>query len=326
MPELAVSVVCSTYQRAARLRSLLEALEAQTLDKDLFEVVIVANGCTDDTAAVLDEFATHGSIDLRPVTLGVNRGASGGRNAGWRAARAPFVAFTDDDCAPSPEWLEAGLAAAAETGAAIVVGRTQPNPAQAQNEGVWSRTQTVTSRLGTTFFNTCNIFYRRADLEAVGGLDEEFRTKGGEDTDLGWSIEALGAKAVFAERALVFHDISKGSFRAALREASTWVDIPRVKKKHRARVRPVLHHGVFWKPSHEYVLIALASIGAGAVVRNPIPLAGVLPWVYYRLRKNPVWRRDKAKRIAHLPHAFVLDTVEMTTMVRGSVRHKTLVL
>jgi GT2 family glycosyltransferase len=324
MPD--VSVVCSTYQRSARVRLLLAALEGQTLDKDRFEVVIVNNGSTDDTAATLAEIARDTKLTLRPLTIEVNQGASGGRNAGWRAATAPLVAFTDDDCAPTPEWLAALLDAEKATGAGIVVGRTLPNPAQKQNEGIWSRTQTVNSKNGTTFFNTCNILYRRADLEAVGGFDQEFRTKGGEDTDLGWCVEELGTTAVFAEDALVFHDIAKGSFKAALREASTWVDIPRVTKKHRVRAKPILAYRFFWKPSHAWVLVALASFGASAATRTGFGLVGVLPWVYWRTRKNPLFRGSKAQRPLYLPHAFLLDTVELTTMVRGSVRHRTLVL
>jgi GT2 family glycosyltransferase len=325
MTEPEVSVVCSTYQRSARLLLMLEALEKQTLDHDRFEVVVVDDGSTDGTAAALADFAKHSSLNLRPIIFEANQGRGPGREAGWRAARAPIVAFTDDDCAPAPEWLEAGVAAA-QTGAAIVVGRTLPNPAQAHNAGIWSRSQAIGAKNGTLYFHTCNIFYRRADLEAVGGFDREFRAKGGEDTDLGWRVEARGGVAVFAEDALVFHDVVAGSFRSALREASKWIDIPRVTKKHRKRARPLLAYRLFWKPSHAYVVVALASVGVTVATRNVFWLAGLLPWVYYRLRKNPLWRGSKAQRIVYLPHAFVLDTVEVATMARGSVRHRVLVL
>ena len=145
MSELVLSVVCSTYSRSARLASLLQGIEAQTLDPAEYEVIIVNNGSQDDTARLLAEFGAHTKLNLRTVTLEPNRGAAGGRNAGWRSATAPIVAFTDDDCVPDAGWLRAGLAVMQSTGAAIVCGQTQPNPAQRSNEGPWSRTQTVNS-------------------------------------------------------------------------------------------------------------------------------------------------------------------------------------
>jgi GT2 family glycosyltransferase len=323
---LDVSVVCSTYSRASRLESLLRALEGQTLPFDRFEVVIVNNGSTDETPEVLDKFVADSGLQLRPVTLTPNRGAAGGRNAGWRAARAPIVAFTDDDCVPAPDWLENGLAAVKASPPGIVVGRTQPNPAQRANHGAWSRTQIVDETNGTKYFNTCNIFYRHDDLAAAEGFDEEFRTKGGEDTDLGWRVEAAGAISTFAPDALVLHDINPGSFRSALREASTWIDIPRVTKQHPVRARPLLIHRVFWKESHEFVLLALVSIVAAGLSRRFWPLLGVLPWVYWRGVKRPAWRGSKRRRQLYLPHVFVLDAVELASMARGSVRHRTLVL
>ena len=86
-------------------------------------------------------------------------------------------------------------------------------------------------------------------------------------------------------------------------------------------------HRVFWKESHEYVLLALASMLAGAVLRNVLPLIGVIPWLNWRARRNPFTRRaSKAQRLMLLPHVFVLDAVELSTMVRGSARHRTVVL
>lgn len=321
-----VSVVCSSYNRATRLRSLLAGLEAQTLDASRFEVVIVDNGSGDDTQATLREFAASTRLNLRVVTIEQNRGASGGRNAGWRAATADLVAFTDDDCVPAPTWLASGLAVFGDLRPAVLVGRTIPNPAQTHITGPFMRTQTVTEELGKKYMNTCNIFYRRADLEAVDGFDERFETKGGEDTDLGWRVLDRGGAVAFSEDALVLHDVNKGSFKAAVKEAITWRDIPLVAKRHPKRARPLLVHRLFWKKTHEYVLVAFVSVGATVAIRNVIPMVGVLPWVYYRLRKNPLTRSSKVDRFRYLPHAMAIDALEVTTMVRGSVKNRTFVL
>ena len=320
----AVSVVCSTFQRAQKLAPFFAALEAQTLDPDTFEVVIVDDGSKDDTGAVLEQLAANSKLRTRIVSFDENQGRARGRNAGWRAATAPVVAFTDDDCAPEPQWLEAGLKAVAQTNATVVVGRTDPNPAQLHNTGAFSRTQRVNESSGTRYFHTCNIFYRRDALEELGGFDIGFRFKGGEDTDLGWRLLERGGTVAFADDAVVLHDVSKSSYRAALREAATWLDIPRVTRLHPVKARPMLVHRLFWKKTHELVIVAAGGIVFAALVRNPIPLLAVIPWVNFRLRKWPIVK--DARRVLFLPHAFLIDVVEVTAMVRGSIINRVLVL
>ncbi len=321
----AISVVCSTFQRSSKLPALFASLEAQTFDCDRFEFVIVNDGSGDDTAAVLERLLAGSPLRARVVSLEANRGRSGGRNAGWRASAAPIIAFTDDDCVPTPDWLEKGYAAMKEADALIVVGRTEPNPAQAHNDGAFSRTQRVTEASGKRLLHTCNIFYRREDLEAVGGFDEKFNSKGGEDTDLGWRVLDRGVPVTFAADALVWHDVSAGSFRAAMREAATWLDIPRVVAVHPGRARPLLVHRLFWKKTHELVLLVVASVALAVMVRSPLPLVGVVPWVNFRIRKWPIVP-DKRGRVAYLPHALLLDLLEVSAMVRGSIRNRTFVL
>src|SRR2546423_11019175 len=117
-----ISVVVPSHGRPVRLRWLLNALAEQTLARERFEVV-VAHDSGPVTAELLH---THPvaprEIELPPC------GAAPKRNAGWRAARAPLVAFTDDDCRPPPEWLERALAAAPRHPGAIVQGTTMPHP------------------------------------------------------------------------------------------------------------------------------------------------------------------------------------------------------
>ena len=58
-------------------------------------------------------------------------GPGGERNAGWREARAPIVAFTDDDCEPTPQWLARTLAACRAYPDAVTQGITLPHPSEA---------------------------------------------------------------------------------------------------------------------------------------------------------------------------------------------------
>jgi GT2 family glycosyltransferase len=316
----AVSVAVSTYRRASSLPELIAALEAQTLPRDRFEVVIVDDGSPDETATVLDRLQRTSPLTIRTIHTGTNQGAAAGRNRAWREARAPIVAFTDDDCRPQPTWLQSGLEAMGES--KVVVGRTQPPPEQeVLTAQPFSRVLRVEE---ARFFETANVFYRRADLEAVGGFDESFRTSC-EDTDLALRIVPDGQGVSFVPGALVYHDVRPSDFVAAFRETTRWVDVPHVIGRHPDRRAQLLHRRYFWRRSHPTVLLALAGLLLAGMRRSPWALALVGPWVHHRVRVEPLTYGPR-RRWMVLPAAFVLDVFEVVVMVQGSVRHRALVL
>src|SRR5439155_12779705 len=95
-----VSVVIPVRDGAASLPPLLDALAAQTLRREEFEVIVVDNASTDGTADVAR------AAGARVVSEAIaNR--SRARNAGFAAAQTDLIAFTDGDCVPDPRWLEA---------------------------------------------------------------------------------------------------------------------------------------------------------------------------------------------------------------------------
>jgi GT2 family glycosyltransferase len=322
-----VSVAISTYQRASRLPRLVAALEAQTLPRDEFEVIIADNGTTDETARVLADLAARTSLDLKVVRVDMNRGPAGGRNAAWRSARAPIVAFTDDDCMPAPGWLEAGLRAM-DGERRVVAGRTVPDPEQDGRRGPFSLSVAVDE---VRYFNTCNILYRWEDLETAGGFDESFTTPGGEDTDLGLRVKATGAEAVFSPEALVIHEVTPSSFATVLRQTLRWSDIPLFIRKHPGARRWLLYYGgVFWRPSHPRVILAatgaiFAAAGVATTPYSALALVLTVPWLWFRIRRRPLAPGPR-RRLLVLPGAFIIDLLEVLVMLKGSLRHRTLVL
>jgi GT2 family glycosyltransferase len=318
-PTPKVTVAVSTYQRAGSVLRLVKALEGQTLDRDAFEVVIADDGSTDETPAVLDELVRTSPLHITVLRSDRNRGQAVGRNRAWAAARAPVVAFTDDDCQPQPKWLEAGLEAMSH--AKIVVGRTAPPPDQQHlTAGPFARTLRVED---ARFFQTANVFYWKSDLEAVGGFDETF-VLSGEDTELALRVSPAGAGAVFVPDALVYHDVRPSDFGAAARELFRWVDLPHVIALHPDR-RDLLHRRYFWRAAHPPVLLAMAGMAGALLRRNPALLLLVLPWIRHRVQVAPLSWGPRRRWIV-LPAAFVLDFLEVAVMVRGSIRHRALVL
>ena len=314
-----VTVAVSTHGRAELLPKLVGGLVTQTLDPATFEVVIVDDGSPDESAACLEELARAVPFCLRILRHGRNRGAAAGRNTAWRAAAAPVVAFTDDDCVPTPRWLEEGLAAMRPEH--FVVGRTAPDPAEAHAlDHPFSRSMTVDA---PRFFETCNVFYRRADLEAAGGLDESFST--GEDTDLGLRMVEAGRVPVWAPHALVHHRVRPGDLRAHLREARRWTALPLVLKRHPGRRGELVHRWVFWKRTHPPTVAAIAGAGIALATRSWRPLLLGAWWIRHRLVVEPVCS-SRTRRVTSLPGTFAVDAAEVVTMVEGSVRHRSLLL
>ena len=101
-----VSVVIPTYNRSEYLRKAIQSLIDQTLPRDQFEIIVVDNGSTDRTKAVVSE--EFGNFNLRYVKE-PKVGLCWARNTGWLSANGDYVAYLDDDAIASRRWLEAIL-------------------------------------------------------------------------------------------------------------------------------------------------------------------------------------------------------------------------
>jgi GT2 family glycosyltransferase len=315
-----VSVAVSTYRRLDQIERLLHALAEQSLPAAEFEVVVYDDGSADGTVDAIRALASHLPYSLRVHEGAVNRGPACGRNVAWRVATAPVIAFTDDDCVPQPDWLREGLAYFDDPQVVSTVGRVEPAPDQYADLGPFSRTLSVHD---ARFFATANCFYRRAALETADGFDERFRRAAGEDTDLGLRVLALGGRAAYAEEAVVHHDIRPSELRAAASEAwRKWIDLALVVRKHPEIRSTLLYRRVFWKPSHAFLLLAIA--GAVGAAFWPWAGAAVLPYLYFRVRRAPL--AGGIRRVTTLPGALILDLLEVGTMVRSTLRYRTLIL
>jgi glycosyltransferase involved in cell wall biosynthesis len=101
---IAVSVVISTFNRGAVLQQALDRILNQDATDFVYEIIVVDNNSHDNTRAVVDSFLARGVPGLRYVFEG-RQGVSYGRNAGIAAARAPIIAFFDDDILVPRDWL-----------------------------------------------------------------------------------------------------------------------------------------------------------------------------------------------------------------------------
>lgn len=286
---MSVTVVVPTVDRVALLDRCLDGLAG-------LDVLVVHDGDT----GIRRLLAERGVRGLQVA----ERGVSAKRNAGWRAADAEWVAFTDDDCVAAPGWVEALLA----TGADLAAGPVRPYPHDVAT-GLWSRTVTAT---GPGFYPGCNLLVRREVLARLGGFDETLR--GGEDTDLAWRVRESGASHGWAEQGLVWHAVRPVTFPGQLRSLPRWAGLPLVVRRH-PQLRALAHRRVFWKDSHPAAVLALAALVAAS--RDRRALLGVLPLVVRRVRAAGV--RDGVQLAGN-------DLAETLVLAAGSLRHRSLLL
>src|SRR5439155_23972628 len=108
---LKLTVVVASHDRPLRLRWLLNALEEQTLDRSLWEVVVAHDSSGRETEELLRSHPLAAAGVLRHLSFQPGPGPAVKRNAAWRLARADTILFTDDDCRPPTDWLANALAA-----------------------------------------------------------------------------------------------------------------------------------------------------------------------------------------------------------------------
>lgn len=116
-----VSVVIPTRDRPDSLACCLEALAAQTMPTGSFEVIVVDDGSLQPL--VIDASRWAGRYPLVSIHQR-NTGPAGARSRGVVAARGELLAFTDDDCLPTPQWLEMLVATLRKHPEALVGGAT----------------------------------------------------------------------------------------------------------------------------------------------------------------------------------------------------------
>src|SRR5262245_42907155 len=101
-----VSLIICTRNRCAYLRQCLDAV-SKTVTNVPWQIVVVDNGSTDATVDYL--VGLPSSIGGAPVVRvsEPRQGLSIARNAGWHVAAGNIMAFTDDDCYISPNFIDA---------------------------------------------------------------------------------------------------------------------------------------------------------------------------------------------------------------------------
>jgi GT2 family glycosyltransferase len=206
-----VSVIVPTYNQRNLLRQTIRSLEQQTYPSSRSEVVVVDDGSTDGTAEMFQTLRPRCSFRYFRQE---NKGRAAARNAGIRRAANPLLIFLDGDTEATPTFIEEHVSAHMRNSHVIVVGRVELSPNLPRTSFVrfgldshdLGRYADGQGFLPSTSCDTGNLSVMKDLLEEIGLLDEDFKTYGWEDVDLGYRAAKLGIRLLYNPGALAYNN------------------------------------------------------------------------------------------------------------------------
>lgn len=206
---LLLSVIIPTHNRRASLKRLLDALQTQSYPSDQIEVIVVADGCKDDTIAFLQSYTAPFRLCYLEQS---GQGAASARNQGAAIASGELLLFLDDDVQPVSGLVEAHLQAHQQP-QQVVIGYLPPRLQSDTSffhirlRSWWEEKFQTLAEEGHRFSYDDLLsgnFSVSADLfRQVGGFDPMFKCR--EDYELGMRLIQTGAQFTFAREALGYH-------------------------------------------------------------------------------------------------------------------------
>lgn len=210
-----ISIIVCTYNRDYILKDCLESLLNQSVDKNMYEIIVVNNNSTDKTQEIAENYAKE-NANFR-VVVESQQGLSYARNRGFREAKFDWVFYMDDDAKASPDMIQEALKMISEYDYVVVSGAIKP----------WYRNSVkpkwLSDKFGeSTFYDEsigrlrtgklqggCSLFLKRV-LESIGGFPLHLGMAGnkiayGEETYVQNKLEEFGYKLGYNQDLYIEH-------------------------------------------------------------------------------------------------------------------------
>jgi len=200
---LRISVIVPTYNSQETISNCLQALEQQTLSRDIYEIIVVDDGSIDNTRKLVKSFQ-----NVQLIENG-HGGPSVARNLGAKAASGELVVFTDSDCTPTSNWLEEITGPFQDSNLIGVKGVYRSNQKSIVARFVQLEYQNKYQRMVRNqfvdFIDTFSAAYRREIFLKNGGFDSSFTVASVEDQELSFRLAQKGYHMIITPKAAVFH-------------------------------------------------------------------------------------------------------------------------
>lgn len=338
---LLCSIIVPVYNGAMTITRCLDALAQQNIASLCYEIIVVDDGSQDQTPLIVNQWIDNHPQHRARLVNQVNAGPAAARNHGAKVAQASLLLFTDADCAPLPNWIEALTIVFQDssiTGAKGAYLTTQsalvPRFVQAEYEDRYDRMRNQTQ---IDFIDTYSAAYRRTVFLENDGFDVIFTTASVEDQEFSFRLAQKGYRLVFVPQAQVlhFHDSDLweygrrkyyiGYWKALL---TRWHPERMVQDSHTPQVLkvqivllalligslPLGLGGLFWPPLEwAWLLIGLLILG---FVTTTLPFLGKLAQKSWTLALlGPIML---AVRALTLGSGFLFGTIHFAGVVPGA--------
>jgi len=202
------SIIIPTFNRPLPLTHCFQCLERLDYSRDRFEVIVVDDGSESPAETVVSSFCNQLNITL--ITQ-PHSGPAIARNKGAAHAKGEFLAFTDDDCTPAPEWLKTLALRFNGTPDNMIGGRTL----NALLHNPYSTASDLLIRYlyayynanpdQARFFASNNLTLSKVGFHQIGGFDMVFPRAGAEDREFCERWLRHGFRMAYAPEALIYH-------------------------------------------------------------------------------------------------------------------------
>ncbi|HSJ58342.1 MAG TPA: glycosyltransferase [Anaerolineae bacterium] len=305
-----ISIVIPAYHAAGTIDRCLQALSAQTIPRDRYEILVVDDGSADGT---VERVRAWPGIRLLPQP---HAGAAAARNRGVAHARGQIVLFTDADCAPAHDWVERMTApfqleadGSRSRARAHVVGTKGAYLTQQRElvaRFVQLEYETKYERMARhdtiDFVDTYSAGYRREILIENGGFDTTFPEASVEDQELSFRLARQGHPMLFVPDARVYHwghPRNLGQYWRKKFRIGYWKVL--VHRRHPDKLVRDSHTPQSLKV--QILLLGFGGLGAiGALLWGPLVWAAGIAGLLFLLTTLPfvrmAWRRDRWVAVA----------------------------
>jgi len=224
-----LTVVIPTYNREGTLKKALEGYLGQSEAQSIQELLVVDDGSTDCTEAMVRRIGTQAPFPIHYFRQ-ANQGPAAARNFGIKKARAPIILFTDSDIVPDCNLVSQHLKWHRENPerSTAVLGYVTwpPEPKPTPFMRWYGEGGTLFSYgrfkpgcvLTVRDFYTCNLSLKAEFLRTCGQFDEDFKDAAYEDIELGYRLSKFGLRLLYNPEARAYHH-QFFSFAAACRKA-----------------------------------------------------------------------------------------------------------
>jgi glycosyltransferase involved in cell wall biosynthesis len=313
------SVVIPTYNRPLLLARCLVAVMSQSFDKKLYEIIVVDDGNNKETKRIVDMWRQFEYPKVRYISMSEQSGPAKARNIGWESADGDIIAFTDDDCIPTEDWLSAGFEAFSKNTAAITGKLIVPTPTPPTDY------EKNTAHLSVAEFVTANCFIKKTDLQEIGGFDETFTMAWREDSDMQFKLLENHKKIIKQPKAIVVHPVRSTSWGVSIKEQKKSMFNPLLYKKHPELYEDKIQSSPPWK----YYGILLSFVATLTSVYTHQSLLTLLFFgVWIALTSIFILERleDTAKTPSHILEmittSFIIPFLSIFWRLFGAVKYR----